>query len=254
MEAPLAFCLAGLNSASTSRRLPTDGGLGLLLSPTVNLCCRDTVSSFCMTLHRFSIPSLYMHSPCDHDNYIYRAIAMTYLPLVPFPLSPLSRYAHITQRPDTHLSIIRYKGEQCLRAFSSPSSTSFVRPTSLRGAPPGDQEPANRTSPTPVPPLTVCLITGPATDTLISCCLFLCGVIPSHIHGFYLSCTYFHRRKKARKGRYPGPPCAFIHDRRVWYGGLSSGEVERRGREVLEKKTLKENEKLSGRASRKAEY
>ena len=110
-------------------------------------------------------------------------------------------------------------------------------------------------SPTAVPPLAVCLITGPQTDTLVSCFLFLCGVIPSHIHGFYLSCTYFHRyddvplrstetvalntdprRKKARKGRYPGPPCTFIFDRRVWYGGLSSGEVERRRSALLEKK------------------
>ena len=122
-------------------------------------------------------------------------------------------------------------------------------------------------STTTVPPLAVCLITGPQADTLISCFLFLCGVIPSHIHGFYLSCTYFHRyadvptpsteivalktdprRKKARKGRYPGPPCTFIFDRRVWYGGLSSGEVERRRTALLEKKAERAVNK-SGRRS-----
>lgn len=93
------------------------------------------------------------------------------------------------------------------------------------------------------PPLTICLLTGPEMDTIISCCLFLCGVIPSHIHGFYLSCTYFHRRKKARKGRYPGPPCSFIFDRRVWNGGLSDTEVEYRRMKELREKQRKNDEK-----------
>ena len=94
-----------------------------------------------------------------------------------------------------------------------------------------------------VPPLTVCLLTGPEMDTIISCFLFLCGVIPSHIHGFYLSCTYFHRRRKARKGRYPGPPCTFIYDRRVWNGGLSDTEVEYRRTNELRKKQRRYDEK-----------
>lgn len=93
------------------------------------------------------------------------------------------------------------------------------------------------------PPLTVCLLTGPEIDTIISCGLFLCGVIPSHIHGFYLSCTYFHRRKKARKGRYPGPPCSFIYDPRVWNGGLSDTEVEYRRTKELREKQRRSDEK-----------
>ncbi|KAG7006934.1 40S ribosomal protein S19 [Physcia stellaris] len=99
------------------------------------------------------------------------------------------------------------------------------------------------------PPLTILLLTGPHIDTLISCALFLCGVIPSHIHGFYLSCTYFHRRKKARKGRYPGPPCKFIYDRRVWWGGLCRAEVERRARAVAEAR-MKRGEKAAMSMSR----
>ena len=79
------------------------------------------------------------------------------------------------------------------------------------------------------PPLAVLLLTGPYTDTLINCLLFLCGVIPSHVHGFYINCTYFHRRKKVRKGRWPGGPKAFIYDRSLWYGGVTEAEAEALG-------------------------
>ena len=76
------------------------------------------------------------------------------------------------------------------------------------------------------PPLAILLLTGPYTDTLINCILFLCGVIPSHIHAFYISCTYFHRKKKVRKGKYPGGRKALIYDRKVWYGGATAVEAE----------------------------
>ena len=46
------------------------------------------------------------------------------------------------------------------------------------------------------PPLAVAIIAGPEYDCLMNCFLFLLAVIPAHIHGFYLSCTYFHRRRK----------------------------------------------------------
>ncbi|KAK7530262.1 uncharacterized protein J3D65DRAFT_534964, partial [Phyllosticta citribraziliensis] len=46
------------------------------------------------------------------------------------------------------------------------------------------------------PPLAVILLTGFGMDTLINCLLFLAAVLPSHIHGFYISCTYFARRRR----------------------------------------------------------
>lgn len=46
------------------------------------------------------------------------------------------------------------------------------------------------------PPLTVLIITGPGMDTLMNCFLFLLAVIPSHVHGFYISWVYFSRRNK----------------------------------------------------------
>lgn len=76
------------------------------------------------------------------------------------------------------------------------------------------------------PPLSVLILTGPYTDTLVNCLLFIAGVVPSHIHGFYISCTYYHRKRKVRKGRYPGGPKAGIFDERVWRGGASKARVE----------------------------
>ena len=46
------------------------------------------------------------------------------------------------------------------------------------------------------PPLAVLIITGPGLDVIVNCLLFLLAVLPSHIHGFYLSWTYFSRIRK----------------------------------------------------------
>ncbi|KAF1353761.1 hypothetical protein BDV97DRAFT_285830, partial [Delphinella strobiligena] len=40
------------------------------------------------------------------------------------------------------------------------------------------------------PPLSVALLAGLEWDCMLNCILFLCGVLPSHIHGFYISCVY----------------------------------------------------------------
>ncbi len=76
------------------------------------------------------------------------------------------------------------------------------------------------------PPATVLLLTGPYSDTLLNCLLFLCGVLPSHIHAFYISCTYFHRKRKVKKGKWPGGPKALVFDEKVWRGGAEEWEVE----------------------------
>ncbi|PVH83543.1 hypothetical protein DL98DRAFT_358147, partial [Cadophora sp. DSE1049] len=46
------------------------------------------------------------------------------------------------------------------------------------------------------PPLSVLLVAGPGMDCLINTLFFIAGVIPGHIHGFYVTCTYFHRKHK----------------------------------------------------------
>ncbi|KAG4410624.1 hypothetical protein IFR04_016244 [Cadophora malorum] len=54
------------------------------------------------------------------------------------------------------------------------------------------------------PPISVLLVAGPGMDCLINTLFFIAGVIPGHIHGFYVTCTYFHRKHKVKRGRYPG--------------------------------------------------
>jgi len=75
------------------------------------------------------------------------------------------------------------------------------------------------------PPLSVMLVAGVGPDCVINTLFFLAGIIPGHIHGFYITCTYFHRKRKVRKGRYPGGKKMGIYSQRVWNGDASSAHV-----------------------------
>jgi uncharacterized membrane protein YqaE (UPF0057 family) len=46
------------------------------------------------------------------------------------------------------------------------------------------------------PPLAVAMLTGMGMDTALNCLFFLLAVIPSHVHGFYISWVYFSRRRR----------------------------------------------------------
>ncbi|KAJ9605668.1 hypothetical protein H2200_009517 [Cladophialophora chaetospira] len=93
------------------------------------------------------------------------------------------------------------------------------------------------------PPLAVMMLTGPNEDFIFNCVMFLLAVIPSHVHGFYISLTYFNRKRKVRKGVYPGKPKHLIWSDRVNNGGASRRDIERLRYE-------KEEGKLSRRATR----
>lgn len=69
------------------------------------------------------------------------------------------------------------------------------------------------------------LIAGVGMDCLINTLFFLAGVIPGHIHGWFISCTYFHRKSKVKKGRYPGGRKRGIYSEQVWNGGASNEHV-----------------------------
>jgi len=75
------------------------------------------------------------------------------------------------------------------------------------------------------PPLAVFLLCGAGEDLLINSVLFLLAVIPSHIHGFYVSFTYFQRKRKVRKGEYPGKWRPMIYSEKIQNGGASSSDV-----------------------------
>lgn len=64
------------------------------------------------------------------------------------------------------------------------------------------------------------------TDCIINTLLFIAGVLPGHIHAFYITCTYFSRKRKVRKGRYPGGRKPMIYSERVWNGGASRETVK----------------------------
>ena len=79
------------------------------------------------------------------------------------------------------------------------------------------------------PPLAVALLTGfTSSDTFLNSALFLLAIIPSHIHGFYISFVYFTRKRRARNGQYPGKPHkAGIWSERVLTGGVGWDEADR---------------------------
>ncbi|KAI4595926.1 hypothetical protein KJ359_006217 [Pestalotiopsis sp. 9143b] len=76
------------------------------------------------------------------------------------------------------------------------------------------------------PPAAVFLLTGCYTDFMINCFLFILAVIPSHIHGMYISFVYFGRKNKVRKGRLPGPRRDFIYSEKVQRGGASQAQLD----------------------------
>ncbi|KAI1608393.1 hypothetical protein EDD37DRAFT_177688 [Exophiala viscosa] len=94
------------------------------------------------------------------------------------------------------------------------------------------------------PPLAVLLLCGPNEDFVFNCVMFLLAIIPSHIHGFYISLTYFNRKRKVRKGVYPGKPKHLIWSERVNNGGASWKEVDQLRR-------MQEGDRASRRISRR---
>ena len=91
-----------------------------------------------------------------------------------------------------------------------------------------------------LPPLAVLLVTGPGMDFMLNCVFFLLAIIPSHIHGMYVTWTYFSRKRKVANGRLPGKRRGGIYSDKVQNGGASKAklkEIERmRGEEKARKK------------------
>ncbi|EME46349.1 hypothetical protein DOTSEDRAFT_125712 [Dothistroma septosporum NZE10] len=81
------------------------------------------------------------------------------------------------------------------------------------------------------PPVAVAILCGASFDCMLNCAFFLLAVIPSHVHGFYITCVYFHRRRKVRNGQYPGGAKTMIHSEYVLNGGARNAEVDRLWRE-----------------------
>jgi uncharacterized membrane protein YqaE (UPF0057 family) len=94
------------------------------------------------------------------------------------------------------------------------------------------------------PPLAVLLLAGCGPDLAVSCCLFILGVIPSHIHAFYISCTYFNRRRKVKRDKWPGQRRGGIFSDNVQNGGYTNAAMKR-----MEWQNASRREKLQDRRS-----
>jgi len=101
------------------------------------------------------------------------------------------------------------------------------------------------------PPLMVMLIAGVGPDCVINTCLFLAGVLPGHIHGFYISCTYLSRKRKVRKGKWPGGRKAFIYSERVTNGGTTNARAGELWEKREEERIMKEVGRMERRGSRR---
>lgn len=89
------------------------------------------------------------------------------------------------------------------------------------------------------------LVAGVGMDALLNTMWLLCGVIPGHIHGFYVTWTYFSRKRKVKKGRYPGGSKSFIYSTRVTNGDASDERV----RQLWRAEQRAKEEKLMRRRS-----
>jgi hypothetical protein len=92
------------------------------------------------------------------------------------------------------------------------------------------------------------ILAGVGTDCLINTLFFIAGVIPGHIHGFYISQSFYHRRRRVRKGRYPGGRKTFIYSERIWNGGASKEHVRELYLKEQEEKRIKEEEAMLKRS------
>jgi hypothetical protein len=57
------------------------------------------------------------------------------------------------------------------------------------------------------------------TDLFINICLTVLGVLPGHLHAFYLMWVYYDRREQAREGRYAARPAPGVYSSHVQTGG-----------------------------------
>ena len=75
------------------------------------------------------------------------------------------------------------------------------------------------------PPLGVWAVAGCGADFLVNLCLSLLGVLPGHLHAFYVEYVYYDRRERAREGRMDGQRAPGIYSERIQSGGHGYGTI-----------------------------
>lgn len=73
------------------------------------------------------------------------------------------------------------------------------------------------------PPLGVWMVAGCGMDLFINICLTCLGLLPGHLHAFYLIWVYYDRREQGREGRYAARPAPGVYSSHVQTGGGHAG-------------------------------
>ncbi|THX87273.1 hypothetical protein D6D05_02193 [Aureobasidium pullulans] len=76
-----------------------------------------------------------------------------------------------------------------------------------------------------MPPVGVFFIAGCGADLLINICLTVLGVIPGHVHAFYLEYVYFKREEQSAVGNYDNTRAPGVYSDNVQTGGRGYGTL-----------------------------
>ena len=66
-------------------------------------------------------------------------------------------------------------------------------------------------------------MTGCSCDLLINICLTILGILPGHLHAYYLEWVYYDRKEQAREGRFARRPAPGVYSSHVNTGGQGYG-------------------------------
>jgi len=70
-------------------------------------------------------------------------------------------------------------------------------------------------------------VAGCGADLLINICLTLLGVVPGHVHAFYVEYVYYRRKEEARDGVFDSRPAPGVYSDNVQTGGHGYGTMPR---------------------------
>ncbi|KXJ92608.1 hypothetical protein Micbo1qcDRAFT_232348 [Microdochium bolleyi] len=79
------------------------------------------------------------------------------------------------------------------------------------------------------PPLGVFMVAGCGADLFVNICLTVLGVLPGHLHAFYVEYVYYDRKEQAREGRFAAKRAPGVYSERVQTGGHGYGTMNTAG-------------------------
>ena len=71
----------------------------------------------------------------------------------------------------------------------------------------------------------VLVVAGCGADLLINICLTILGVLPGHVHAFYIEYVYFKKREESSEGVFDNRRAPGVYSDNVQTGGRGYGTV-----------------------------